>query len=360
MVDLIRKHSVLSVLLFSLAFKLVLIFFIGDHVYYDVNMALSYGREYFENSGIPGATFLPAVKTYLGPVLWYQTYERAGLYGLKAINIAAFVLLFAVQYLIGRKLYKPGTVVAALFIFSFYVGTNLNVAAGEQDDMMAALFFSLGILLYVYRWNAILCALVMSCALLFKFTTGIYVTGFFAYLLVTRRWRDMLLTLAGFIIPFLCLGLLDGFSSVSGFLSGSNAGRHFFNTPWRVVLFKLFSTGMIFSVCISAWTVTRERSDRNILFFCLSSVYFFYVLIARNAYTAGFIMMQSVLFSSFLIAECLLADEYPGKIKQRKVIATAVLTLYLLITSGITIYNLTVDTLPVNPFQSSKREGPSP
>jgi len=346
------RRLAVYILLFAVVFKLAFILYSGDLVYYDVNIALSHGRTYFEKPepGTPLA-ILPGVKTYIGPIAWYHVYSHLGVYGLKAFNLAAFVLLFALQYAIGRKYFPPRVTAAALFIFAFYSWTNLNVAAGEQDDMMSALFFTLGIVFYVYGYGAFLAALVMSAGVLFKYTAGIYAIGFIIYLIYTRDMRQVLMALAGLILPFLCLNVLTGFSSLEALLSSSNLKRQLFNTPVKRVIFKFFSTGMFLFLPLAAWAVWRNRSRPNFLLFSLSSVYIVFVVLTRNAYSSGFHMMQSVLFSSFLIAQVFLTDPFPGGVKARRLFGASAVALYILITTAVTLKNLESDTRPVDPHQ---------
>lgn len=346
------RRLAIYILLFAVAFKLAFILYSGDLVYFDVNTALSHGRTYFEKPEPGNAlAILPGVKTYLGPIAWYQVYSHIGVYGLKAFNLAAFILLFALQYAIGRKYFPPRVTAAALFIFAFYTWTNLNVAAGEQDDMMSALFFTLGVVLYIYGRGAFLAALVMSAGVLFKYTAGIYALGFIIYLIYTRNMRQVLMALAGLILPFLCLNVLTGFSSLEALLSSSNLKRQLFNTPVKTVIFKFFSTGMFLFLPLAAWAVWRNRSRPNLLLFSLSSVYIVFVVLTRNAYSSGFHMMQSVLFSSFLIAQVFLMNPFPGGVKARRLFGAAAVALYILITTAVTLKNLESDTRPVDPHQ---------
>lgn len=339
------------ILLLALAFKLAFILYSGERVYYDVNLPLTHGKAFFEKPGSQVKLILPGVKTYIGSIAWYRLYEIFGVYGLKAFNLAAFALLFGLQYAIGRKCFPPRVTAAALFIFAFYAGTNLNVAAGEQDDMTAAIFFTLGVVLYVYGRGAFLAALVMSAGLLFKYTAGIYAIGFIIYLIYTRDIRKLFLALAGLTLPFLCLNLVTGFSSMEALLRMSNLKRHFFFSPPGLVLYKFFSTGMSLFLPLSAWAALRDRSRTNALLFCLSSVYIVFAVATLNAYSSGFHMMQSVLFSSFLVAEVLLADTYPGAVRPGRLFRVSILVLYLLVTTSITLRNLSRDTIPVNPYQ---------
>jgi len=345
------KRLAIYVLLLALAFKLGFILYSGERVYYDVNLSITHGKALFDKPGSQVRLILPGVKTYVGSIAWYKLYEAFGVYGLKAFNLAAFALLLALQYSIGRKYFPNRVTAAALFIFAFYVGTNLNVAAGEQDDMTAALFFTLGVALYAYGRGAFLAALVMSAGVLFKYTAGIYAMGFIAYLIYTRDTRQLLLALAGLTLPFLCLNLVTGFSSMEKLVRISNLKRQFFNSPASMGLYKFFSTGMFLFLPLSAWAVLRDRSRPNVLLFCLSSVYIVFAVATFNTYSSGFHMMQSVLFSSFLVAQVLSMDTYPGGVKAGRIFRVSVLVLYLLVTTSITLRNLSRDTIPVNQYQ---------
>ncbi|MCL4246006.1 MAG: hypothetical protein KJ002_12900, partial [Candidatus Dadabacteria bacterium] len=116
-------------------------------------------------------------------------------------------------------------------------------------------------------------------------------------------------------------------------------------------LYKFFSTGMFLFLPLSVWAVLRDRSRPNVLLFSLSSVYIVFAVATFNAYSSGFHMMQSVLFSSFLAAEVFLMDAYPGGVKPGRLFRVSVLVLYLLVTTSITLRNLSGDTIPVNLYQ---------
>lgn len=339
------------ILLLALVFKLAFILYSGERVYYDVNLSITHGKAIFDKPGKQVKLILPGVKTYVGSIAWYKLYEYFGVYGLKAYNLAAFALLFGLQYAIGRRYFPNRVTAAALFIFAFYVGTNLNVAAGEQDDMTATLFFTLGVTLYAYGRGAFLAALVMSAGVLFKYTAGIYAMGFIAYLIYTRDKRRLLLALAGLTLPFLCLNLATGFSSLGALLKIANLKRNLFDSLPSEVLYKFFSTGMFLFLLLSAWAVFRNRSRPNVLLFCLSSVYIVFAVAAFSAYSSGFHMMQSVLFSSFLVSQVLFMETYPGGVKPGRLFRVSFLVLYLLVTTAITLRNLSRDTIPVNPYQ---------
>lgn len=342
------RHLAVYILLLAVAFKLAFILYSGERVYFDVNLALKYGATFFENfERGESMAVLSGVKTPIGPMAWYQVYSHLGVYGLKAFNLAVFVLLFALQYALGRKYFPPLVTAAALFIFSFYTWTNLTVAAGEQDDMASVLFFTAGVVLYVYGRGVFLAALVMSAGLLLKYTAGIYILGFIIYLIYTRDMRQLLMALAGLSLPFLCFNVLTGFSNADALLRISNFERHFLDSPFELVVLKFFSTGMFLFLPLSAWAVWRNRSRLNVLLFCLSSVYFVFFLATWSAYSSGFHMVQSVLFSSFLVAQVFLTDTLPGGLRPGRLFRLSAVVLYILATTAVTINNISLDTRPV-------------
>lgn len=333
-----KRFGILSVFASALLLKLFFIFRYKDRLYGDAIRALIVGKDYFLNS------FPPFIhnKTYLGPLSWFFIYQHSGIWGLKVINIMSFIALFAVQYFIGRKVYKYSILVVALFLFSFYVGTNLNVIAGEQDDSLAMLLFSLGILWYLKKDRVFLPSLLMGIGFLFKFSIGVFYSGFIVYLVIKRKWKRCLLSTAGMLAPFICVNLIDHFHSLNILLISFGIQSGF--SSWGIIYFKLFSTGMLFSFLISLWVCIKEKSDFNTLFFWLSSSYLFYVLLIREAHSASSGMMQSLLFSSFLIATFLFKNEYFFKRIPRPSIIVIVLVLYLLITTAITAHNIHYDT----------------
>jgi hypothetical protein len=340
-IALYRRFNIGLVLASSLLFKLFFIFVFKYRFYSDVIKAIRFGKSYFINKG-DFFTLSINNKTFLGPLLWFLTYHRFSIWGLKIFNIICFILLFVIQYFLGRKIYKHNTIVIALFLFSFYIGTNLNIIAGEQDDNLAILLFSLGVLLYVYIGRVFLSSLLMGMGFLFKFSTGIFYVGFVLNLLIKRNWRGFLLSGLGMSIPFLCINFIDHFNSTRILLT--SFAIQVGCSAWGNVWFKLFSTGILFSFLMSLWVCLKEKNDFNLLFFMISSSYLFYVLINRDAYAASYIMMQSILFSSFLIAEFLLKNEYFGKGTFRNFIIGGILILYLLISTLVIHHNISQDT----------------
>jgi hypothetical protein len=346
-----KRFDVTILLVSALLLKLFFIFTFKLNVYPDVIRAIEAGRTYFMNKEV----FFINNKIFLGPLLWFFTYHHFGIWGLKIVNLASFILMFIVQYLIGRKKYSHPTTLIALFLFSFYVGTNLNIIAGEQDDNLATLLFSLGILFYLYRGGTFFPSLLMGIGFLFKFSTGIFYLGFALYLLVKRDWKGFLLSGIGMLLPFLYINFIDHFYSAHILLKslGFQAGY----STWEDVYFKLFSTGMLFSFLISLWVFLNEKKDHNLLFFLLSSIYLLYVVVNRDVAAASFVMMQSIFFSSFLIGEFLIKNEYFGKGVLRRIIIGIVLLIYFFITLLITQYNLNNCTIKIYIFSPKPRVG---
>jgi hypothetical protein len=307
--------------------------------------AIRIGESFFGS----GAEFFTVNRTFFGPILWFFTYKHFGLFGLRAVNIVIFVSLFTVQYFLGRGRYGFYTLILALFLFSFYAGTNINIAAGEQDDNMAALLFSLGVLLYLTRGRVILPSLLIGTGFLFKFSTGIFYLGFLAYLIIRRERKSALLSCLAILTPFLFINIADNFNSMhklaESFLFQTT--EVFLYWGWKGVVYKMFTTGMLLFFLISLCGFLKERNDANLLFFIIPSAYLCYTLISGDVTAAGYLMMQCMLFWSFLIAEFLLKNEYFGRGVARRFIIGAVLILYLVIMKMISLYNIGCDTITI-------------
>jgi hypothetical protein len=340
-VKLYNRFNIGLVLAGSLLFKLIFILAFKYRFYIDAIKAAKFDTNYF----IDKVDLLnPSInsKTFLGPLIWTFFYNHFGAWGLKAVNLVCFILLFVIQYFLGSKLYKRNTIIIALFLFSFYIGTNLNIIAGEPDDNIAVLLFSSGILLYVYAGRVFLSSLLMGIGFLFKFSTGIFYLGFILTLLIRRDFKGFFLSALGLILPFICINFIDNFNSARVLISSLLIQSGF--SGWGEVGFKLLSTGMLLSFLISLWVCLKEKNSHNFLFFMVSSSLLFYVLINRDAYSSSYIMMQSVLFSSFLIAEFILKNKYFGKGFSRKLIISGILIIYLLISALVVYHNISKDT----------------
>lgn len=335
-----NKHDILLLFLFSIFFNLFFIFIFKDRLYFDALKAIAFGREYL----IDKENFYICSKTFIGPVLWFLVSERFGIWGLKLINVLSFSGLFAIQYSIGRKIYRHRIVILALFLFAFYLGTNLNIIAGEQDDNITALLFTLGVFLYLKTGKPFFSSLLMGLAFLFKFSSGIFYIGFASYLLVKRYRKEFLLSMIGMSAPFLFINFLDNFNSISilwktvvqlesvVMLTGAAA--------WKTLFLKLLTTGMVPFFLVSLWWYRKKKNDFNFLFLLIPSAYFVSVVVSRYINSSIFIMMQAMLFLSFLMAEFLLSSEYFRKGSLGRFFIIFGLSLYLLYGISATYYNI--------------------
>ncbi len=326
----------------SLILKVLVIGYLDGRVYYDVSKALNFGYLVHQNT-FSIYTDIINSKTFLGPLLWFYIYQAGGLVGLQLFNLVVFVLLFLTVYALGKGRYRTPTIILALFLFAFYAGTNRNIAAGEADDNIAALFFGLGVLYYLNTGRVLLSALLMGLAFLFKFWVAVFCLGFAIYLLTQGRLHHLWLAGLGMGLPFLLINCIDGFQSMRSLLISLSVQKGI--SPWQNVGFKMLSTGMIFSVLASAWTWLKHRNTPNTLFFVIPATYFLYVLLNRDAFAASFVMMQCLMFSSFLIAECLLMPMIPQSDGLRRSAVAVFCAAYLGVTVAITYQNLHRDTV---------------
>jgi hypothetical protein len=337
------KYAIGLILVGSVAVKLFFIWHLQGRAYDDVFRAIHFGNLINEKA-FSIHTHVINSKTFLGPIVWAYLYDGFGMPGLKLLNLLMFILLFFTQWALGKKRYAPPTIVLALFIFAFYVGTNRNIAAGEPDDNLAALLFTLGVLGYLNAGWVFGPSILMGMGFLFKFWVVIFFAGFAGYLLLQRRFRDFLLASAGVLMPFVFINLVDGGASTRALLMSTAKQQGY--SDWQEVAFKMVSTGLIFSVLISAYAWFKQKNCWNTLFFFISSAYFVYVVLARDAFSASFVMMECLVFSSFLIADCLLSGGYLSGGGVSKVLLFAFCVLYLLSTFGVTYLNLYRDTKP--------------
>ena len=342
-----------SLLALSIVIKLAFIAYLHDQAYHDVFRTVHFG--YLLDQGLFSIHHDSLVnKTFLGPVLWHAVYQRAGIAGLKLFNLLAFGALLWLQFSMGRRRFGDRTVSFAIVLFAFYVGTNRNVVAGEPDDMLAAVLFTGGVLVYLNTRKTFPAALFMGVAFLFKFSTGIFFAGFALYLLTRKRWKDLGLAALGMALPFLALNAIDGRQSWDGLLRSLDAQQGY--TAWSIVAAKLLTTGMLFSVVLSFLVWWRSRDAVRSLFFFVPTAYFVYVLFKQNAFPVTFVMMQCLLFSSFLIAEFVL--RWRKGILERRWLAIGLL--YAVLTSAVTYHNLQRDSKPCDERWTGAQAEPVP
>ena len=328
----------------SIIIKLALILHLGPQFHGDVVRAVNFGYGLHEDS-LSIRTHFDNTKTWVGPVIWYHLFDLAGPWGLKLFNMLAFVALFGVQYLTGRRLYDRATLLLALFLFAFYVGTHRNVMAGEPDDMTAALLFSTGLLVFLHRDRVIVASLIMGLGLLFKFWVGVFFGGFVLFLLAERRWTALPSAVISFLVPFACVNLIDGYASLAALLW--SVGMQSGYDDWSHIAWRLLSTGLLPAVLVSAWTVAKNPSRQNRLFFLVPIPYFAYVLLMRDAHAASAVMMLGMMYFGFLVGEFLLRSPYPGNGQVRRRVVNGVLAAYVAVMGGLAYYGAQETTYPL-------------
>jgi hypothetical protein len=328
-------------------FQVVLAAAFLGRLYPDVIGAVNLGKELL--GGVEG--YRITSKTFVGPVLWYGVYHLAGLAGLKLVNLALFSGLLVLHARLGLGVVSRGAVLLASVLFAYYPGTSLNVAVGEQDDLATLLLFALGVWRFLARRDAFLPGLLMGAAFLFKFSAAVFCGGFVLFLLVRRQPHAAGAAIAGMALPFLLLNVLDGLASARNLAYALGVQQGF--SSWKGVGFKLLSTGLLPSVLLSWWAWGRRRDETRLLFALLPSAYLAYVILNRDAWAAGFVMMQGIFFSSFLLAELLDDGVLATKWLSRRTVTGVALAAYLLVATSIALVNAIQDT-----ELAAERKGP--
>jgi hypothetical protein len=339
----------IAIVLVAVAVKVGFGAYLGGRVYPDVYRALNYGWLIAQGAFSIRSDVIND-KTFLGPLLWTRVYAWAGINGLLAFNLAAFVALCGVQYGLGRGRYDGWTRAVALVLFAFYVGTHRNVAAGEPDDNLAALLFGLGLWIYLDTRRVLTAGLCIGVGFLFKFWVAIFGLGFAVYLAWKRPWRELGWALGGMGLPFLALNGIDGMASFRAlFLSVDIQSGY---SGWGELGFKLLSTGLLPMAVLTTWAWWRRRDDLTALLCLVSIAYAVYAVVNRDAFAASFVMMLCMLFASFLLAQTLLAAVEALPRRRRARVVGAVLAAYVVLTSGVTYHNLYRDTEPIVVLQT--------
>jgi len=287
----------------SIAVKLVFIWYLGERLYFDNLKAVNFGmlvrRGYFAID-----TQFVNSKTFVGPLIWFRVYDWLGVLGLKIASLAAFVVLFVTAYRLAAPYFPRRIVLLGLFLFAFYAGTNRNIAAGEPDDNVAAMFFSLGVLAFLNRGSRLWAGVLMGIGFLFKFWIAVFGLAVGLFLLWKRRWREAALVTLGAAIPFVIVNLIDHGQSLRSLLISEQIQQQL--SPWSDVASRVVSTGLLFTFIASAWSWWRDRSDIKTLYFLMIVCYVTYVLLNRDAFAITFVMMQCLVFCAFLTADAVL------------------------------------------------------
>jgi hypothetical protein len=282
--------------------------------------------------------------------MWFRLYDWFGVYGLKVANLVAFALLFVTVYRLGAPFFPRRTVILAMFLFAFYAGTNRNIVAGETDDNVAALIFSLGALAYLNNKHRLWCGLLMGVGFLFKFWIAVFGLGFGAFLVWKRRWRDAMLVTLGTMIPFAIVNAIDGFQSLRSLLVSEQMQNQL--SPWVELAARTVSTGLLFTFVASAWSWWRDRSDIKTLYFLMLVSYVLYVVLNRDAFAITFVMMQCLVFCAFLVADTVLGiAEWRLPVRGRPALLIFC-ALYLLASTAITWQHLYRDTVAMEIVQT--------
>jgi hypothetical protein len=336
---------VLAITALAAAVKLPFAWYLGGRFYPDVNKAVNFGA-LLHRGAYAFDTDVINNKTLLGPLLCFALYDRFGPGSLALLNLGVVLALCATQVALGRGHYAPRVVLAALVLMAFYTGTNRNVVAGEPEDNLAALCLAVGVLVHVRGGPALLAGLLVGVGVLFKYWVGIFGLGFALPLALQRRWRTLAALVAGMAAPFAVLSVIDGGTSLRGILVSERFNRDY--TGWRLVAFKMVSTGMLFALVASAWGWWRRRDDeRSTLYFCLATSFVAYVVVTGHAWPANFVMMACLVFSGFLIAEALLpaVDALPLAWRRPALVATA--AAWVVVNTALTAAYLDVSARPI-------------
>lgn len=332
----------------ALAVQLVLALHVGGRAYGDVQKAVNFGHLVVAGAYDVGHDLVNS-KTFVGPLLEYPIFVRWGVEGLRAANMALFVVLAALLLLLGRGRYDAATLLLALVLFAFYPGTQRSIVAGELDDQLATLFLATGILVFLRRHRILIAALLVGMGFLFKFWIAIFGLGFVVFLLVSGRARAVPIALAGLGLPFAAVSLLDGGGSVHALLVSLGLSVH--HSTWSKLAVKVFSTGLVpcALVTIASWA-EGERRDVDTLFLCLASSYVVYVFVARDAWAAHTMMVTCLVFSSQLLAAWMARRMAALRPTTRRAALIAFLLLYPTAGTTVAYVNLYRDTVPIRFF----------
>jgi hypothetical protein len=345
----------IGVILFAFLVKIGFLSHLGGRMYGDTSRALNFAVLVTQGPDSIRSSIIND-KTFIGPMLWYGLYRQAGVAGLLTFNLISFLALCAVGYRLGRNRYDGAVRAIAMLLFACYVGTHRNIVAGEPDDNLAALLFAFGILAYLDKRRAFVGGLLIGIGFLFKFWIPIFALGFAIYLIQRRLWRDLGWALIGMALPFLVVNCIDGLASLHGLLF--SIGFQYGYSSWTGLVFKLFSTGLLPIPVITTMVWWKRRSDVGTLFWLLSIAYPAYAVLNRDAYAASYVLMLTMVFASFPLAEALLAivGRLPSWLRSGAL--AGMLAVYLVGTTVVAYHNLYRDTAPItfgkDPAQARK------
>lgn len=321
--------------------------YVGDRMFFDAIRSVVLGRA-LDSGAASISTHVENTKTFLGPMLAFQVYSFGGLAAMRAVAIAGFMLLGWLQYSMGIRFFGGRVTAFAVFLSAFYIGTNKTVVAGEIDDVVASVLFLAAVWVYLRLRSDFAAGVVAGLAFLFKFWVAILCVGFVVHLLLNRKPTEAPAAVAGMAAPFLVVNLVDDWASLHALLFSAQRQEGF--SSLRELLFKLFSTGLLPAALAAAWSWRKLGGEQRGLFAAIQIAYLAYVLVMRDAYAAGYVMVACLPFSSFLVAELAL-DRLRSS---RTLIGFGVC--YLVLTTALTHHNLYRDTRPfdVDEFERTK------
>ncbi|MDX1382527.1 MAG: hypothetical protein R3190_02730 [Thermoanaerobaculia bacterium] len=295
----------LAIVAGALGLEVGLMLWVGDGFYGDVLRAVRFGRDVVAGR-ISIQTHVDNTKTFVGPLLWFHLWDRFGLWGLRAFNLAAVSLLALVHQAIGLRAFGSRIALLALVFLVYYPGTHRNVAVGELDDNLAALLLGLSVLLLLRTRSAVLAGLLLGVAFLFKFWIAIFLAGLLLYLAVERRWRAAIAAGFAAVGPFLILDLASGGAGLRALFY--SVGIQAAYSGWATIATRMFTTGLLPCFLVAGWGAWRKRQDPlHRLLFLVPAPYFAYVVLMRDAHAVTFVMTSCLLLWSWPIAEVVAA-----------------------------------------------------
>lgn len=335
MKGLLRSHSIALILVFSLLYQISNILIYRNSFYGDAIKELSAGSEFLQTK----THVLINSKFYFTTVLNALIDKHFGALGVKGFHVLCFILLFFMLFHIGKYINSPTVVALALFLFSFYPGTSLNVIANETADIVYAVIFAFAVLVFKRTEKAFLPSILMGVAFWFKHITGVFFVGFLAYLTFNRLWKQSWHSAIGFALPPGVVWMIDPLL-LREFLDFICVNANY--DTWGQVIFKLFSTGMLPIFLMALMEFCRNRTSENALLFLIPFPYLVYAICSRNAYSASYIMSFCMMFLAFLLASYLLSgDHFAGK---KKPFLALFVAMYLVGSIVIVQKNLHYDT----------------
>jgi hypothetical protein len=330
----------------SLMIKLALMTSIDGRAYGDVLRSVSFGLG-VEEGIISIRTHVDNTKSFLGPLLNAAVYDAGGLPAIKMLNLGLFVALYATMFALGRGQHDDRVILVALFLLAFYAGGHRNIAAGELEDSLASVLFAGALLGYLRFGIVFASAALMGLAFLTKFWVAVFIGAFGIFLLLARRWRQAVLAAAGALLPVAVITALDGGATLRSLVMTVDRQMGF--SSWQLLGFRMFSTGLLPTVVVSAWMVARRPDARRLLYFGLVAGYFAYVILFRDAHAVTFVMMLCLVFAGYLVAEFLVHSPAVGAAARHGMARLAlVLAAYAAANTAIAWQNLYRDT---HPFQ---------